>query len=104
MDKDSIAEIGVDEQGRLYVAPQTKAFPYIYREAMEIHWDDTNHYLFAPPPPRAELAQPIWWFQQIIAAAKEQACELRLAPDTKWHGISQQLREEIISALGAAHA
>jgi hypothetical protein len=104
MDNDAIAEIGIDDKGQLYVAPQTKTFPYIYREAMEVYWNDAGRYLFAPPPPRAQLAQPIWWFHQIIAAAKEQACELRIEPETKWHNIPQQLREEIISALGAAHA
>src|SRR5450830_1756627 len=104
MNSYEIAEIGVDDKGQLYVAPKTKTFLYIYREAMEIHWNNEGRYLFAPSPPRANLAKPIWWFNQIMAAAKKQSCELRITPETKWHNVPQQLKEEIVSALGATHA
>jgi hypothetical protein len=104
MDMDTIAEIGIDDKGRLYVLPQTQAFPYIYREAMEVHWDITSRYLYAPPPPRAQLATPIWWCLQILAAAKEQGCVLHIAQETKWKNISPQLKEEILSSFGAAPA
>ncbi|HTN93879.1 MAG TPA: hypothetical protein VMJ33_04795 [Gallionella sp.] len=40
MERDAISEIGMDDEGRLYVAPETKTFPYIYREAMEVHWNE----------------------------------------------------------------
>jgi len=94
MDRDAIADIGIDEKGRLYVAPQTKTFPFIYREALEVNWDDKGHYLHAPPPPRAQLATPIWWFKQIISAARVQGCELCIEPHTKWHNITPQLKED----------
>lgn len=102
MDRDSIAEIGIDSQGRLYVVPLTKAFPYIYREAMEVHWDAIGHYLYAPPPPRTQRG-PVWWFHQILAAAKEQGCELQFGAETKWKNIPRPLMEEI-SSLGESHA
>lgn len=102
MDRDAIAEIGIDAQGRLYVSPLTKTFPYIYREAMEVYWDATGRYLHAPPPPRAQRGV-IWWFRQILAAAKEQGCELQIEPETKWKNISHELKEEI-SSLGEPHA
>ena len=103
MERDAISEIGIDDKGRLYVAPETKTFPYIYREAMEIHWDATGRYLFAPPPPRAQLATPIWWFQRILAAAREQSCELRFSSETKWHNIPDELKDEIVTFLESAN-
>lgn len=99
MERDAISEIGIDDKGRLYVAPETKTFPYIYREAMEVHWNETRRYLFAPPPPRAQLAMPIWWFQRILAAAREQACELYFSSETKWHNVPVELKDEIVTFL-----
>jgi hypothetical protein len=32
MDRDAIAEIGIDDKGRPYVSPKPKTFPCIYRE------------------------------------------------------------------------
>jgi hypothetical protein len=104
MDNDAISEIGIDDKDRLYVMPLTKTFPYIYREAMEVGWDDEGRYLFAPTSPRAQLATPIWWFQRILGAAKEQACELRIKPETKWHNIPVELKNEIVSTLAGTHA
>jgi hypothetical protein len=81
MNKDLITEIGFDKHDRLYVKTRTTAFPYIYREAREINWDDVCRYLFAPSPPRSQLAEPIWWFRQIILVVKEQSCDLRIDQD-----------------------
>ena len=104
MTADAIAEVGIDDRGRLYVAPATHTFPYIYREAMEVHWDAQCGYLHSPPAPRAELASPAWWFRQILAAAEEQGCQLRLGPQTRWHNVSKHTREEIELALGDGDA
>jgi hypothetical protein len=104
MDRDAIAEIGIDDKGRPYMTPSTRAFPYLYREAMEVHWDDQENYLHAPLPARAQLAQPIWWFERILAAAREQDCELYIDQHTKWHNVPSQLRSEILSNTRAVHA
>ena len=66
---------------------------------MEVHWDATRRYLYAPAPPRAQLATPLWWFQRILAAALEQSCELRLRPDTQWCHVPAELQSEIRSAV-----
>ena len=97
MEKDSITEVGIDEKGRLYIMPLKLKFPFIYREAMEIHWDDSANYLYAPPPLRSQLATPSWWFFQIISAAKEQSCELQLEPNTKWNNVPPDIKKEIVS-------
>ena len=47
---DSIAEIGIDEQERIYVRPSRATFPYIYREAVEIHWEPVRRNLHSPKP------------------------------------------------------
>ena len=102
MEIDEISEIGIDDKGRLYVAPQTKTFPYINREGMEVHWDENARFLFAPPPPRVQRG-PVWWFQRILAAAREQACELRFTERTKWHNMPSETKKEILSFLESAN-
>lgn len=104
MDRDAIAEIGIDAQGRLYVSPRTKTFPQVYRETMEVHWDRQGRYLYSPPPPRAQLAAPNWWFDQILSAAREQGCELQIAMETTWHNVPGPLKDEIISKYGRINA
>jgi hypothetical protein len=95
MEHDAIAEVGIDDQQRLYVLPGKQSFPYIYREAMEVHWDQERGYLYAPAPPRSELKPEAWWFQQILAAAHAQGCELRLTASTRWHNVSDVVRQQI---------
>ena len=99
MEQDAIAAIGIDEAGRLYVVPRSRSFPYIYREAMEIGWDATGRCLHAPPPPRAQLETPAWWFRRILAAAKEQGCLLQTDSQTTWINVPPELREPISAAL-----
>lgn len=97
MDTDEIAEVGVDDHQRLYVKPSKASFPYIYREAMEVHWDSEGKLLYAPPPPRALLAEPLWWFERIISAAKAQDCCLVVSQNTRWHQVPPALRNQIES-------
>ena len=103
MDSDAIAEVGFDEQGRLYVVPLTVSFPYVDREALEISWDDLGHCLCAPPPPRSQLAPAVWWLRRILAAARAQDCELHLAPETRLRNIPYQLTDEINAVLREHH-
>jgi hypothetical protein len=92
MTTDSIAEVGIDEQERLYVRPSTATFPYIYREAVEVHWDPNRHYVHSPKPREWTYLQ---WFQHIIDAAALQSCELRLTPSTIWINIAPELSVEM---------
>ena len=66
MERDVISENGIDDKGQLYVMPYTKTFPYIYREAMEIHWDENEKHLFAPPPPRAQKQHLFGGFKEFL--------------------------------------
>ena len=92
MQQDQIKEIGIDDKGRLYVKPRLKKFTYIYREAMEVHWDEDGKYLFSPKPREWSYLD---WFKQIISAAKEQSCSLIITEDTIWVNIQNSLKAEI---------
>jgi len=95
MTEDTIAEVGIDQEQRLFVRPTSEAFPQIYRAAMGIDWDQEEEYLFAPAPKDWTYVN---WFNQIIwAAADEYGVWLRLTPDTVWSGVSDELCAEIQS-------
>jgi len=93
MESDLIIEIGIDNEKRLYVKPESKSFPYIYREAMEVHWNDKELYLYGAKPRQWEYKD---WYVQILSAAKVQNCVLKLAENCVWSGISNELKEKIL--------
>ena len=65
MTEEAIAEVGIDDEGRLYVRPSSMSFDYVYRAGMEIYWDAGRMWLYAPKP--REWDHPRW-FDQIRAA------------------------------------
>jgi hypothetical protein len=97
MERDTIAELEIDTVGKLHVVPSTHAFPYIYREAMEVHWDTVRRSLYSPTPREWSYSR---WFQQILTAAKGQGCELRLASSTKWLNIDPGVKAEFLQVVG----
>lgn len=93
MDQDSIAEVGIDELGRLYVRPMSTSFDYVYRARMDVNWDAATCRLLSPKPRQWTYLD---WFKQIIAAAAgEYRTALRLTPDTRWTDVPADLRTEI---------
>lgn len=92
MDEDTIFEIGIDEGARLYVRPTATSFDYIYREAMEVHWDEAEKRLYAPRPREWTYLR---WFKQILAASEAYGVRLKLTEATAWSNISNALRAEI---------
>ncbi len=93
MVKDKIIEIGIDEKEQIYIMPASKEFPYMYREAMEVHWDPKRKVLHSPKPREWTYLN---WFNQITDAAREQGCELIITSSSKWKNISIDLKDEII--------
>ena len=89
---DSIAEVGIDEKRQLFARPSTAKFPYIYREAVDIHWEPKRAYLHATEPRDWSYLQ---CFQAIVGAAALQGYDLRLVPSTAWSRIPAELRSEI---------
>ncbi len=98
MRTDTIEEIGIDDGGALWIKPATATFPYIYREAMDVHWDAERLHLHSPKPRDWSYVD---WFKQIRAAAYEQGVELRLEQTTSWLNIDANLKQTIAaSAIG----
>jgi hypothetical protein len=95
MTNDIIAEVGIDDEGRLYISPAASSFALIYRAAMGVNWDSSNRRLFSPRPREWSYSD---WFKQIVsAAADEYGVRLRLTPETTWSNIPQILKEQILS-------
>ena len=93
MELDIIAELEIGEDGRLHVVPSTHAFPYIYREAMQVHWDSARRSLYSPCPREWSYAR---WFKQILAAAREQGCKLQVTGTTKWINVDSSVKAAIL--------
>jgi len=98
MRKDLIAEVGIDQTGRFYIMPSSVKFPYIYREAMEVHWDAKENFLHSPAAQRALSWGWTYldWFKQITNAAEEQSCSLRVSKATRWNNVPESLKKQIL--------
>jgi hypothetical protein len=93
VEKDEIIEIGIDEKERLYLKPKSLKFPYIYREAAEVHWDDNGMFLYSPKPREWSYLD---WFKQIVSVAKCQSCSLYITKNTRWLNIPENLKKQIM--------
>lgn len=97
MDRDDIAAVEIDNAGQLHVIPSRRSFPYVYREAMEVHWDAQRHSLHSPAPREWSYQR---WFQQILSAAQAQGCDLVVAPGTKWLNVDPGIKAELLQSVG----
>lgn len=93
--EDRIEEIGIDEEERLYVKPSNATFPLIYREAIEVRWNNERCYLYGAKPRKWDYLE---WFQQIIRAASEQGCKLKVTQNVSWVNVPSKLQKQIIGA------
>ena len=90
-----IAEIGIGPAGSLYVVPSEGDFPFIYRAAMQVGWDDGHRRLFSPIPSEMSYAD---WFRRILSAVDEEyAVRLTIDAGTIWTDVPSNLRAEIES-------
>lgn len=93
MDTDRIKRVEIDGSGRLLVFPSTQMFPLIYREGVEVHWDDSLQALYSPRPREWSYTR---WFQHIL----DTAGTLQLSEQTEWRNISPALKSELLEAAG----
>src|SRR6187401_2337029 len=101
MHTDLIAEISIDSDRRLRVRPLTQDFQYVYRAGMEVGWDNDGRFLYSPPPREWSNVQ---WFQQIVAAAKDEyGCTLVVSDETIWHNVEPSLQSAITAASPQAY-
>ena len=97
MRTERIAEVGMDDEGKVFVRPVSGSFEYIYRAGMEIYWNESTKRLSHP-------AQRDWsparWVRQIVAAmASEYHVLLELTDETVWSNVSHDLCAEIIAEV-----
>jgi hypothetical protein len=95
MSRDAIARIEIDAEGRLHVIPESASFPFIWREAMEVHWDEARQSLYAPPPRSWSRGR---WLRQILDAAREQGWTLSVTGETAWAGVAPEEKAELLEA------
>lgn len=99
MKVEEIAEVGIDGEGRLYVKPVSYDFSHIYRAAMEVHWSPEGKFLHSPKPREWSYLK---WYGQILDAAKsEYGVSLRVTENTRWAGVGDDLRNEILQHAAA---
>jgi hypothetical protein len=92
--EEHIDEIGIDEDGRLYVRPRQRTFPFIWRAAMGIEWDPSRSALLGPKPPNDWSY--LQWFTQIVdAASGEYGVRLKISTGTVWTNVPDAIRHEI---------
>ena len=93
MEEDLILEIGIDDEGKLWVRPQSVSFDMIFRSGMEVHWDGERKRLFSPKPREWTYLR---WFEQIVAAAADEyGVSLKLTPTTVWRNVPEDLKDAI---------
>ena len=94
MSQDNISTIFIDNNGRLWIKPATKEFSLIYRSATEVHWDNQECFLYSPKPREWTYLD---WYKHIISVIfTEYDCKLTITTDTKWNGVSHDLKNEIL--------
>jgi hypothetical protein len=99
MELGRIAEVGIDEAGRLYVATTWHSFPFISREAVEVRQDARGGVIYSPAPHEFREYYSEWTyltsFRHIVGVVELQGCDLQLSEATMWRNIPEELREEI---------
>jgi len=91
-----IEEIGLDDQGHLFVRPSGASadeFAYVYRDGSGIRWNSHFRALHAADP--ARWAVTALYKQFIAAAHREYGVQLQRSPTTVWSGIPDDVRTAI---------
>lgn len=92
-ENDNIIEIGIDEQERLFIKPESATFPFIYRTATEVHWDEKRKVLYSPKPKEWTYTD---WYKQIVGVVQTECNHLlHVTDDTIWTNVPSDLKEEI---------
>ena len=92
MTRDPVTRIEIDEEGRLHVVPRSEEFPFVWREALEVHWDSENDSLYSPSPRTWSYGQ---WLVNILTAAREQGCQLDVTTETEWLNVPLNVRKQM---------
>ena len=97
MESEQIKEVGIDAEGKLFIKPLTQEYPFIYRAAMGVYWDDKNHYLYSPI---LSESKDFDWFQQMLDAVRsEYQHRLLLTESTTWVNVPDDVKNKISATI-----
>ncbi len=94
MKTDHILEVFIDKETRLCLRVEKEGFPYIYREAAGVNWNQEGRYLYSTPPLDWTYLD---WYRHIYDLAYQYGCKLILSSNTKWTNIPNELKEDILA-------
>ena len=94
MGSDNILEVGIDQEGRLFIKPEKSKFPLIYRSATEVHWDNRKNILYSPKP--REWSYIDWYRYIVTTVNSECGCKLKLTSETIWISIPDTIKQELL--------
>ena len=91
--RETILQVVVDANNRLFIIPAETAFDHIYRTASGVNWDEHRRALLGAIPREWNLAR---WFEQIVSmAAIEYGIALEVTPATEWNGVDATSMHQI---------
>ncbi|GAB5537330.1 MAG: hypothetical protein Rubg2KO_35790 [Rubricoccaceae bacterium] len=99
MTRDIVDRIELDAQGRLHVVPRTETFPFIWREAMEVHWNFERGSLYSPSPQTWSYGR---WLVHILSAARGQGSHLEVTAETEWVHMEPALQAQMLACLASS--
>lgn len=94
----SIYKVSVQEDGKLRIYPQVAfyGYQYIYREASEVYWDQSEKCFFSPVPREWDYKN---WFGQIVCVARNGlGIILNLSKNTEFISDDPKFKTDIIEA------
>ncbi|WP_299599453.1 hypothetical protein [uncultured Microbulbifer sp.] len=93
---EEISKVEIIENGELYVILKSGGQPtyqYIYREAAEVYWDESQKGFKSPPPRKWRHSE---WYQHIVSvAASGLGISLRLTKNTVWSNVPERTKTDI---------
>jgi len=99
MIEERIVEVGINDASRLFVEPDSRAFPFIYRAGAQIEWDEVSRRLYSPTITDGSYLQ---WFERIrTAVASEYDVGLRTSDATRWSSLPEPSRSQLRTAASA---
>jgi hypothetical protein len=93
-----VAEISIQEDGRLLIRPREANdwYQHIYRAAAEVSWDAALASFVCPAP--REWSHLRWFQHARDALRSELGCDLEITERTSWKNVGGVLREQISTA------
>jgi hypothetical protein len=96
MQEELIAEVIMDESGRLLLKPATKLFDTLHMTgAWGFRWDGPTSSIAIPLP--REWSYRDWFKHVVTIIGQEYDVHLTVGPQTKWVSVPEAVRAEIQS-------